>query len=51
MFHMISCLTEHGRVGLTAVGDTAEAARSMYDRAGDLIVREGKRALSQAPVV
>ena len=22
VFHMISCLTEHGRVGLTAVGDT-----------------------------
>jgi hypothetical protein len=28
VFHMISCLTEHGRVGLTAVGDTrAEADR------------------------
>ena len=24
VFHMISCLTEHGRVGLTAVGDTPE---------------------------
>ena len=26
VFHMISSLTEHGRVGLTAVGDTAEDA-------------------------
>ncbi len=26
VFHMISSLTEHGRVGMTAVGDTAEDA-------------------------
>jgi hypothetical protein len=48
---MFSALTEEGRLGLTAVADTPEAARSMYDRAGDLIVREGERALNQAPVV
>jgi hypothetical protein len=51
VFHMFSALTEEGRLGLTAVADTPEAARSMYDRAGDLIVREGERALNQAPVV
>ncbi len=33
VFHMISCLTEHGRVGLTAVGDTPEEAHQRY-RAG-----------------
>ena len=51
VFHMFSALTEAGRLGLTAVADSAEAARAMYDRAGDLVVQEGKRALSQAPVV
>ena len=32
VFHMISCLTEHGRVGLTAVGDSPEEAESRYRR-------------------
>ena len=30
---MISCLTECGRVGLTAVADSPEDARQMYDEA------------------
>jgi len=32
-FHMISCLTEHGRVGLTAVGDSPARAEAIYQRA------------------
>ena len=51
VFHMFGALTEAGRLGLTAVADSAEDARSMYDRAGELIVQEGLRALSEAPVV
>jgi hypothetical protein len=51
VFHMFSAMTEEGRLGLTAVADTAEAARAMYDRTGALLVQEGKRALSQAPVI
>jgi hypothetical protein len=51
VFHMFSALTEEGRLGLTAVADSAEAARAMYDRASDLVVQEGRRALSQAPVI
>ena len=36
VFHMISSLTEHGRVGLTAVGDTpAEADRRYRDARAD----------------
>ena len=33
VFHMISCLTEHGRVGLTAVGDTPAEADRRYREA------------------
>jgi hypothetical protein len=33
VFHMLSCVTEHGRFGLTAVGDTPEQAQDIYDRA------------------
>jgi PGM1 C-terminal domain len=33
VFHMISCLSEHGRVGLTAVGDTPAQAEATYRRA------------------
>ena len=36
VFHMISCLTEHGRIGLTAVGDTpTEADRRYRDAEAD----------------
>ena len=34
VFHMISCLTEHGRVGLTAVGDTPDEARRHLQTGG-----------------
>ncbi|HEX7189550.1 MAG TPA: peptide ligase PGM1-related protein, partial [Actinomycetes bacterium] len=33
VFHMISCLTEHGRLGLTAVGDSPAQADALYRRA------------------
>ncbi|MGZ4639973.1 MAG: peptide ligase PGM1-related protein, partial [Actinomycetes bacterium] len=33
VFHMISCLTEHGRIGMTAVGDTPADAEKTYRRA------------------
>ncbi len=45
VFHMISALTEVGRLGLTAVADTAGAARSLYDHAAAVVVGEaGERA-------
>ena len=34
VFHMISCLTEHGRVGLTAVGDTPAEAEAALPTGG-----------------
>jgi PGM1 C-terminal domain len=44
VFHMISCLTEHGRVGLTAVGDTPTDADQMYRRAERVLLEEAELA-------
>lgn len=44
VFHMISCLTELGRVGLTAVGDTPEQAMDLYRRAEDVLLAEAVAA-------
>jgi hypothetical protein len=43
VFHMISCLTEHGRIGLTAVGDSAKEAERRY-REAQRIVLDGLEA-------
>ncbi len=51
VFHMFSCLTEHGRVGLTAVADTPEAAWRLYQEAESVLLREADRALEEGPVV
>jgi hypothetical protein len=45
VFHMISCLTEHGRVGLTAVGDTPGQADAIYRRAERILLDEARSAL------
>jgi hypothetical protein len=37
VFHMISALPVAGRVGLTAVGNSAEDADDLYTRAGELL--------------
>jgi hypothetical protein len=51
VFHMISCLTECGRVGLTAVGDTPEDAWQMYQQAQAVVLREAALALEEGCVV
>ena len=45
VFHMISCLTEHGMVGLTAVGDSPAAADATYRRAEQILLDEAQVAL------
>ena len=47
VFHMISCLTEHGRVGLTAVGDTPAEAEALYQRAECILLDEASVALAE----
>jgi hypothetical protein len=45
VFHMMSCLTEHGRVGLTAVGNSAAEANTLYERAERILVDEAHASL------
>jgi hypothetical protein len=45
VFHMMSCLTEEGRVGLTAVGDSPADADTRYRRAEQVLLGEAKAAL------
>jgi hypothetical protein len=51
VFHMISCLTERGRVGLTAVGDDPADARRIYDEAHAVLLREAEVALEEGAII
>jgi PGM1 C-terminal domain len=51
VFHMISCLSEHGRVGLTAVGDTPTQAEATYRRAERILLEEARSALVEPGLV
>ncbi len=46
VFHMISCVTEDGRLGLTAVGNTAAEAESLYQHAKRTLLDEARYALA-----
>jgi hypothetical protein len=50
VFHMISCITEHGRVGLTAVGDRPDEASRRYHEAKRIVLDEGVSALRERPL-
>lgn len=50
VFHMISAITEHGRVGMTAVADTAEQAMELYERARRVLLEEAASAGELAPL-
>ena len=45
VFHMLSSLTELGRIGLTAVGNTPERAQQLYAQAEDVLLEEARAAL------
>lgn len=51
VFHMISCLTECGRIGFTTVGDTPQQAWEIYQEAQEVVLREAERALRQGPEI
>ena len=50
VFHMISSLTEHGRVGLTGVGNTRAEAQALYERAQRVLLDESGAALVERPM-
>ena len=45
VFHMMSALTTFGRVGMTAISDTPEAAQELYDAAEQALLAEATEAL------
>jgi hypothetical protein len=50
VFHMISCLTELGRVGMTAVGESPAAAQAVYDRAERVLLQEARASMVPRPL-
>jgi hypothetical protein len=50
VFHMISCITELGRIGLTAVGDSRAEADKRYREAERVLLEEAKASLQEAPL-
>ncbi|MBC9823960.1 peptide ligase PGM1-related protein [Terrabacter sp. MAHUQ-38] len=45
VFHMISSITECGRVGMTAIGDTPDSAQDVFDRAESALLAEARASL------
>jgi len=50
IFHMISALSEHGRLGLTAVGDSHAEADAFYARGQSVLEAEARAALTPRPL-
>jgi hypothetical protein len=50
VFHMISSITECGRVGMTAIGDTPDSAQDVFDRAESALLAEARASLVPLPV-
>ena len=46
VFHMLSSISQHGRLGLTAVGESHEQAYQIYERAMRALQEEAKVALN-----
>ena len=51
VFHMISCLTECGRIGMTAVGDSPEDTWRIYKEAQAVLLAEADSALEQGAII
>jgi hypothetical protein len=49
VLHMLSALSERGRLGLTAVGETQTEADRIYQRAVDVLDQEAEAAMRQDP--
>ena len=47
---MMSCLTERGRLGLTAVGDTPAEADRRYRDASRILLEEARLAFDERPL-
>jgi hypothetical protein len=45
VFHMLSSITECGRVGMTAIGDTPDSAQEFFQRAEQALLAEARASL------
>ena len=50
VLHMLSALSERGRLGLTAVGEMQAEADEIYQRAVDVLDREAEAATRPDPL-
>jgi hypothetical protein len=50
VFHMLRALTERGFFGITAVGDSPQEAREIYDRTIETITAEAAEAMKDRPL-
>jgi hypothetical protein len=50
VFHMISSISECGRVGMTAIGDRPDSAQDVFDRAESALLTEARASLSRLPL-
>ena len=50
VFHMISSITECGRVGMTAIADRPDSAQDVFDRAESALLTEARASLSPLPL-
>ena len=51
VFHMISCVTECGRLGVTAIGDTPDEAWQLYQDAQDTLLAEADTARAEGALI
>ncbi len=43
IFHMIGCLSEFGKLGMTCIGNSAEEADAIYRRVEQILIEEGSQ--------
>jgi hypothetical protein len=48
VFHMISSLTEHGRIGVTAVAESPQEAMRIYEEARQVLLAEAAAAREES---
>jgi hypothetical protein len=42
VFHLLGCLSEHGKLGMTSVGRSAAEAQAVYDATGSELLKRGR---------
>ncbi len=50
VFHMFATLAENGRIGVTAIGNSADEARALFDATAEMLQTEAERALQPVEI-